>query len=111
MDVGAQLRKGVVEYCILGILEREPMYGWQLADSLSGRGVIGGIGTLYPVLGRLRDGGLIVAFEQASGVGPTRKYYRPTPAGLEHLAAFRSQWPAFISTVSTLIEEDQRGTH
>lgn len=111
MDVGAQLRKGVVEYCILGALEREPMYGWQLADALAGSGVIAGIGTMYPILGRLRDSGLIVAFEKPSDSGPTRKYYRPTSAGLAHLAAFRSQWPAFISAVSTLIEEDQGGTH
>ena len=111
VDVGAQLRKGVVEYCILGLLERQPMYGWQLADALSGPGVIAGIGTLYPLLGRLRDGGLIVAFEQPSDAGPTRKYYRPTPAGLARLAAFRSQWPTFISTVSSLIEEENGGTH
>jgi len=107
---GAQLRKGVVEYCILGVLARQPMYGWQLAEILAGAGVIAGIGTLYPLLGRLRDRGFIVAFEMASDSGPPRKYYQPSDSGLAHLAAFRSQWPAFTSTVSQLIEESPSGT-
>ncbi len=103
-DVGAQLRKGVVEHCILGLLAQEPKYGWQLADTLSRAGVIAGIGTLYPVLTRLRERGLIVAFEQDSGVGPVRKYYRLTPAGERELANFREQWPMFVATVSDIIE-------
>lgn len=102
-DIGAQLRKGVVEYCILGSLSREPMYGWQLAETLSSAGVIASIGTLYPILGRLREAGLITAFESSSGVGPVRKYYQLTNAGIERLAAFRKQWPAFVEAVSNLV--------
>lgn len=104
VDVGSQLRKGVVEYCILGLLSREPMYGWQLSEALSGPGVIAGIGTMYPVLTRLRERGLIAAFERASGVGPVRKYYKLTNQGQQVLDAFRGQWPSFIATVSDLLE-------
>lgn len=112
-EVGTQLRKGVVEYCILGSLAREPMYGWQLAESLSGPGIIAGIGTLYPVLTRLREGGFITAFEAGSGVGPVRKYYRLTPAGTQKLAEFRDQWPSFVATVSMFVGDDDggKGTH
>ena len=46
------MRKGVVEYCVLGLLAREPMYGWQLADALTASGLIASIGTLYPLLAR-----------------------------------------------------------
>lgn len=63
-DATTQLRRGVVEYCVLGFLAAEPMYGWQLASALTKRDLIASIGTLYPLLGRLRDRGLIVAFEQ-----------------------------------------------
>lgn len=63
-DATTQLRRGVVEYCVLGFLAAEPMYGWQLASALTERDLIASIGTLYPLLGRLRDRGLIVAFEQ-----------------------------------------------
>ena len=103
-DVSAQLRKGVAEYCILGSLAREPMYGWQLADALAEPGVIASIGTLYPILTRLRERGLIVAFEQESGAGPVRKYYRLTPAGDRELESFREQWAPFVRAVTDIVE-------
>ncbi len=102
-DVGAQLRKGVVEYCVLGLLSTEPMYGWQLAEILTGRGLIASIGTLYPMLTRLRTQGLVSSFDQASDAGPVRKYYRLTSAGTAELDTFRGQWTPFVSTVSELI--------
>jgi PadR family transcriptional regulator PadR len=102
-DVSAQLRKGVVEYCILGLLSREPMYGWQLSETLVRSGLIASIGTLYPVLARLRERGLVVSFEESTGAGPVRKYYRLTSAGEELLADFRDQWPMFSLTVGALI--------
>lgn len=104
-DVGAQLRKGVVEYCVLGLLKREPMYGWQLAEILTSRGLIASIGTLYPMLTRLRTQGLVSSFDQASAAGPVRKYYRLTDAGTSELGAFRMQWAPFASTVGDLIRE------
>ena len=102
-DVGAQLRKGVVEYCVLGLLSSEPMYGWQLAEILTGRGLIASIGTLYPMLTRLRTQGLVSSFDQASDAGPVRKYYRLATAGVAELEMFRMQWAPFASTVDELI--------
>ncbi len=104
-DVGAQLRKGVVEYCVLGLLASEPMYGWQLAEILTGRGLIASIGTLYPMLTRLRTQGLVSSFNQASDAGPVRKYYRLTTTGIAELGAFRRQWAPFANTVNELIEK------
>lgn len=109
-DVGAQLRKGVVEYCVLGLLDREPMYGWQLSEMLTSRGLIASIGTLYPMLTRLRTQGLVSTFEQASESGPTRKYYRLTDAGTRELASFRVQWSEFSSTVHDIVGKG-RGAH
>ncbi|RUQ98199.1 PadR family transcriptional regulator [Labedella endophytica] len=102
-DVSSQLRKGVVEYCILGLLSREPMYGWQLSETLVRSGLIASIGTLYPVLARLRERGLVTTFEDATGTGPVRKYYRLTGSGEELLANFRDQWPTFSLTVGSMI--------
>jgi PadR family transcriptional regulator PadR len=103
-EVGAQLRKGVVEYCVLGLLSREPMYGWQLSETLTSHGMIASIGTLYPVLGRLREKGFVVSFDEASDAGPVRKYYRLTTAGIDRLDAFRASWAPFQRTVQELIE-------
>jgi PadR family transcriptional regulator PadR len=105
-DVGAQLRKGVVEYCVLGLLAREPMYGWQLSETLTHRGLIASIGTLYPMLSRLRTQGLVSTFDEASDAGPVRKYYRLTPAGVDELGAFRQQWAPFARTVEDAIGEE-----
>ncbi len=107
VDPGTQLRRGVVEYCVLGLLAGEPMYGWQLSTALTERGMIASIGTLYPLLSRLRDRGLIAVFEEHSPSGPTRKYYRLTGEGEAQLDAFRRQWTPFVSAVSEIIE---RGT-
>ena len=104
-DVGAQMRKGVVEYCVLGLLSREPMYGWQLAEALTGARLIASIGTLYPLLGRLRDNGWVSTFDLPSESGPVRKYYRLTDAGTAELAHFRVQWTPFARVVSGLVGE------
>lgn len=105
-DVSSQLRKGVVEFCVLGLLEREPMYGWQLAETLTSRGLIASIGSLYPMLTRLRKQGLVTSFDRVSDAGPVRKYYRLTNAGTRELDAFRVQWAPFTSTVNALIGKD-----
>lgn len=106
-DVGAQLRRGVVEYCVLGLLEREPMYGWQLSEALIDAGLIASIGTLYPLLARLRDNGWVTSFDRPGESGPVRRYYRLTDAGVAQLARFRSQWTPFARTVSGLVGEDR----
>lgn len=105
-DVGAQLRKGVVEYCVLGLLDREPMYGWQLSEQLVQAGLVASIGTLYPLLSRLRAQGFAAVFDRASATGPVRKYYSLTPLGRAQLTAFRRQWGPFAASVHQLIGED-----
>ena len=106
VDAGAQMRKGVVEYCVLGLLARRPMYGWELSESLTGTGLIASIGTLYPLLTRLRDNGWVQTFQQPGEAGPVRKYYRLTDAGIAQLAHFRGLWAPFARTVTGLVGED-----
>ncbi|ALX65611.1 PadR family transcriptional regulator [Microbacterium sp. XT11] len=106
-DVGSQLRKGVVEYCVLGLLGCEPMYGWQLSDELTRAGLIASIGTLYPLLARLRDNGWVSTFEQPSESGPVRKYYRLTDAGTRQLVRFRAQWTPFARAVTGFVGEER----
>ncbi len=107
-DIGSQLRKGVVEYCVLGMLAREPLYGWQLSERLTAHGMIASIGTLYPVLSRLREKGLVVSYEEASASGPVRRYYRLTDAGASRLETFRRQWGPFTATVADIVGEESQ---
>lgn len=104
-DAGAQMRKGVVEYCVLGLLARGPMYGWELAERLSAEGLIASIGTLYPLLSRLRQSGWVRTFERPSESGPVRRYYELTDSGVRQLAQFRTSWTPFARSVAGLIAE------
>lgn len=101
--IGAQLRKGVAEYCVLGAVSSEPMYGWQLAETLGERGLVGGVGTLYPILTRLRDSGLVRSFMSESTTGPARRYYEITPAGTKQLGEFRREWLPFVDAVNQTV--------
>jgi PadR family transcriptional regulator, regulatory protein PadR len=77
-----QVRKGVLELCILNALERRERYGYELVKTLAalpGFGITEG--TLYPLLSRLRTQGLLKTRLEESGEGPARKYYALTPAG------------------------------
>jgi len=103
--IGSQLRKGVVEPCVLGLLATERMYGWQLSEVLIEHGMIASIGTLYPILSRLRAQGLVVVSEEASDAGPVRKYYELSAGGTRELQEFRKQWASFAPTVEQLVGE------
>ena len=108
VDQATQLRRGVVEACILGLLAREPMYGWQLADRLIKDGaIIGSIGTLYPVLTRLRERKDVKTYEVPSATGPPRRYYALTSDGRQRLQAFRNDWALFTTSVSRLIHFEE----
>lgn len=104
-DVGAQMRKGVVEYCVLGLLARAPMYGWQLSEHLIDARMIASIGTLYPLLARLRQNGWVSTFDRPSDTGPVRRYYRLTAEGNAQLDIFRAQWAPFVAEVAAFIAE------
>lgn len=107
LDAGAQLRKGVAEYAVLALLRGEPMYGWQLSQQLIERGgFIASIGTLYPLLARLRAKGWVSTYDEASATGPARRYYRLAPAGQQALDDFAPQWSGFSASLSALLEGD-----
>lgn len=107
-DAGANLRKGVAEFAVLALLRREPMYGWQLSQQLIARGgFIASIGTLYPLLARLRARGWVSTFDRNSDAGPSRRYYQLTAGGRSALDEFRVQWGGFSASVDALLEEDE----
>lgn len=97
-----------MEACILGLLSREAMYGWQLAERLiAGGAIIASIGTLYPVLTRLRERGHVTSYEVASEAGPPRRYYELTPSGHLALEGFRDGWPSFVAAVNQNITPEE----
>lgn len=103
-QVVTQLRKGVLEYCVLRYLDMRPAYGLELANRLSEDGLISHGGSLYPLLSRLRKQGLVESFWRESDSGPPRRYYRQTPDGRAALRQFLSEWRVFVDKVDHLME-------
>ena len=100
----AQLRRGVLPYCVLAALAAEQRYGFELVGVLSDTyGLATSEGTIYPLLSRLRRDGLVATTWRESEAGPPRRYYRLTEAGERALAAFRADWRAFRSAVDDLV--------
>ncbi|MFE6765208.1 PadR family transcriptional regulator [Streptomyces sp. NPDC057689] len=99
-----QLRKGVLEYCVLALLRDGPKYGVELLDHLQETGTLAtSQGTVYPLLSRLRRDDLVVTTWQESPSGPPRRYYALTDAGRAALAAFAGIWPGFRDAVDHLL--------
>lgn len=90
--VTTNLRKGVLEFCVLAHIRAGDAYGFELARTLEADGLIAGEGTLYPLLARLRSSGLVDTAWAESDAGRPRKYYTLTPAGVEQLEAFQRAW-------------------
>jgi PadR family transcriptional regulator PadR len=98
------LRKGVLEFCVLSALTSGPGYGRQLAQVLGERGLLASEGTLYPLLSRLRDTGFVDTELTDAAEGRQRRYYSLTSAGRDRLDAFRTAWAPFRATVDDLLE-------
>ncbi len=101
----SQLRRGVLEYCVLALLQDEERYGFELVHTLAEAGLVTTEGTLYPLLGRLRREGVVETTWQESTSGPPRRYYRLTSAGRDVLVRFAEEWADFRNSVDALLEK------
>jgi PadR family transcriptional regulator PadR len=106
----SQLRRGVIEFCVLAMLRDAERYGFELVHALAKTdGLVTTEGTLYPLLSRLRRDGAVETTWRESPSGPPRRYYSLTPTGQTALAAFRSEWTRFRSSVDALLESGAVG--
>lgn len=95
-----QLRKGILEYCVLKSLEDGPLYGYDLVRRLRSLDVIVvSEGTIYPLLSRLRKEGLVKTYLEESSEGPVRKYYELAGRGKKMLPEMRDAWLKMIEGV------------
>lgn len=101
-NVKSQMRKGMLEYCILLLLHREPLYASDIIQNLKEARLIVVEGTLYPLLTRLKNDELLSYEWVESTQGPPRKYYKLTPKGEEFLAGLQIAWDELSDTVNHL---------
>jgi len=99
-----QLRRGVLEYCVLALLRERPRYGFDVVKELSEQGgLLTSEGTIYPLLARLRKDGVVATSWQPSSSGPPRRYYEITPDGAAALNHFSSDWVRFRNAVDRVL--------
>ena len=95
----AQMRKGVLEYCILLVLDGEPLYATNIIQGLKEAKMIVVEGTLYPLLTRLKNAGLLAYRWEESTQGPPRKYYELTENGRKFLSELEGSWGELVDAV------------
>ena len=98
-NVKVQMRKGILEYCILAILSREDSYAPKIIAELKQAQMIVVEGTLYPILTRQKNAGLLTYRWEESPQGPPRKYYMLTDAGLKQLALLDEAWNEMVEQI------------
>ncbi|MFF7492902.1 PadR family transcriptional regulator [Streptomyces rubiginosohelvolus] len=109
--IEVQLRKGVLEYCVLALLRDGPKYGVELLKDLQETVLATSQGTVYPLLSRLRRDELVLTTWQESSTGPPRRYYELTDAGRTALDSFSGLWPVFRDTVDHLLSPPNGRRH
>lgn len=105
MDINnakSQMRKGMLEYCILLLLKQEAAYANDIILRLREADMIVMEGTLYPLLTRLKNDGLLAYEWQESTQGPPRKYYKLTTDGHEALVQLDTSWEEISKTINYL---------
>ncbi len=99
-----QLRRGVLEFCVLSMLRDEARYGFDLVRRLGEvDGMVTSEGTIYPLLSRLRRDGWVETSWAESESGPPRRYYALSPGGRQALSGFTSEWRRFRDSVDELL--------
>lgn len=96
------MRKGLIEYCILLTLDRHEAYASTILDNLRDCGMNIVEGTLYPLLIRQKNQGLLTYRWEESTQGPPRKYYSMTEKGREQLADMNSIWNEITDSINNL---------
>ncbi len=101
-NIKSQMRKGVLEYCILSILKKEDSYASSIISELKNANMIVVEGTLYPLLIREKNQGLLSYRWEESPQGPPRKYYSITEKGRESLTEMDAAWQEIVDTINII---------
>ena len=105
-NLKSQMRKGMLEFCVLLLLSRNDAYVSEIIARMKEAHLIVVEGTLYPILTRLKNDGLLSYRWEESPSGPPRKYYSLTPLGSQFLGELHRSWNEIQQTVTHIINEN-----
>lgn len=103
--IQTQMRRGVLEFCILLIINKEPVYVSDILKQLQEADLLVVEGTVYPLLSRLKSDGLLSYDWQESKSGPPRKYYSLTSTGQEYLTQLTDVWGTLTTSITSLMQK------
>ena len=104
-NIKSQMRKGILEYCILTIISRREVYTSDILEALRRADLLVVEGTLYPLLSRLKNNGLLSYRWQESTDGPPRKYFTLTEEGQQLLQSLDGEWEAIRKSINQITQE------
>ena len=102
-----QMRKGILEYCILHIISRGEVYASDMIEELTIAHMIVVEGTLYPLLTRLKNAGLVEYKWVESKSGPPRKYYKLTDTGIHFLKGLSETWDELVQSTDQITQKSK----
>ncbi len=109
-DHTSQLLHGVLDMCLMSIIDEEASYGYEMVRKLRDRGLdLASEGSIYPLLSRLQKQGLIEGYLVQSSEGPARKYYRMSKQGHETLQKWLADWSGFRDSVDAVLKGGNSG--
>ena len=103
-NIKSQMRKGILEYCILTIISRKEVYTSDILDALRKANLLVVEGTLYPLLSRLKNNGLVKYRWQESTDGPPRKYFTLTDEGKDLLVSLNDEWTLINQAINKITQ-------
>lgn len=103
-NIKSQMRKGILEYCILSIIDRKEAYTSDILEHLKKADLLVVEGTLYPLLSRLKNNGILTYRWEESPSGPPRKYFCLTDEGKDLLSQLREEWQAISKSIQVIVE-------
>ncbi|RJP57533.1 MAG: PadR family transcriptional regulator [Ignavibacteriales bacterium] len=99
-----QFKKGVLELFVLSMLKKSDQYGYDISDHISQKIQISA-GTVYPILRKLKDDGLVTTYLSEQSSGPARKYYKLTDKGIKRYNELSIEWKEFIMITKYFLED------
>lgn len=102
-DLSVQMKKGLLELCVLSLVAKRERYGYELAELLADK-TNSSIGTIYPILRKMKEAGLVTTKLSEDSGGPPRKYYFITDAGRAILQDATNIWIELSNTINAILE-------
>jgi PadR family transcriptional regulator PadR len=100
--LNSQFKKGIIELCVLKLIETRDMYGLEVIETIS-QEIDVNENTIYPLLRRLTQQGHCTTYKEQEGVGAPRKYYHLTEQGHQHLEGSLAEWGTFLQKVGRIL--------